>query len=444
MALVPNLDFYLQNDLNILLSGAHGVGKTYVLVDACKRLGLNFKYYSCATLDPFTDLVGVPYPIDDPNLQKKVLSMVRFHEMDSADVILFDELNRAQDTKTLNAVLEIVQFRSINGERLKNLKCVLAAVNPPTEEYQVEELDPALIDRFDLFFEVKPNVDVSYLESVGIPKKVAQAFKKWWGDNQKDKKSPYISPRRIEKMAQMVVLTGDNASIKNMFPLGYNFAVGELVDLLNIATGKTVIATGRTGPADSNFTYDPNGLLSKLPQLVAHLQNNPTQNTINEVVKVLSSGIGSYSLAFNYGQIIEVLPPTAVEGMIAGWNPSKRSTFKTEWADALAANVVSVREPWATNGVTPAPSTMVLSGQNIVVSGTIPNHTRGTAETYLKGLGASTTGSVRATTTLLVTGTSPGASKLRDARNRNIQAIHWNDLENFIRGLDKTMNTYSP
>jgi hypothetical protein len=90
------------------------------------------------------------------------LQMVRPRDVDDAELIFFDEFNRA-DPKVHNAVLEIVQFQTINGEKLPHARMVWAAMNPPGKEYDVEDLDPALVDRFDVYEEVKATPSVTYL-----------------------------------------------------------------------------------------------------------------------------------------------------------------------------------------------------------------------------------------------------------------------------------------
>ena len=77
---------------------------------------------------------------------------------------MFDELNRAH-LRVLNAVLEIIQFKSINGELLPNLKMVWAAINPPESDYQVEDLDPALVGRFHMYVKIKAFLDMDFLKT---------------------------------------------------------------------------------------------------------------------------------------------------------------------------------------------------------------------------------------------------------------------------------------
>lgn len=208
-SLIPKAQTFLDNHLNVLLIARHGVGKTYSVLEETNKRGLKLKYYSCATLDPYTDLVGVPVPRKDENGVEHLV-MVRPRDIDEAEVVFFDELNRA-DPKVLNAVFEIIQFGSINGEKLPNLQCCWAAINPPGGEYEVEDLDPALIDRFDAFIELEPRVNPQWMEENGLPKEIAMALTTWWGQHDNDKRGVenFISPRRLMTIGQVFMATGD-------------------------------------------------------------------------------------------------------------------------------------------------------------------------------------------------------------------------------------------
>ena len=173
--LILEADSWYDNDLNVMLVGLHGVGKTAAVLDVVNRKGGALKYFSCSTMDPFTDLIGVPFAREDAD-GREHLKMVRPVEIDEAEILFFDEFNRA-DAKVHNALMEIIQFRSLNGERLPKLRMVWAAMNPPGGEYDVEELDPALIDRFDVFEDVAGRPSADYLASRGIKLPVAQALR---------------------------------------------------------------------------------------------------------------------------------------------------------------------------------------------------------------------------------------------------------------------------
>ena len=119
--------------LNVLLRGDHGVGKTQMVLEEAQRQGLILKYYGSATSDPWGDLVGVPVPVDieDPSDGRKrdQLQFIRPADIEEADIIFFDELNRSHP-KVQNAVLELIQFESINGSPLPTLKMVWVSITP--------------------------------------------------------------------------------------------------------------------------------------------------------------------------------------------------------------------------------------------------------------------------------------------------------------------------
>lgn len=330
MSVIPKIDFYVQNKMNVILVGDHGVGKTYGLLEAAGKHGLKVKYYSCATLDPFTDLVGVPYPTEDG----KELNMIRPRAIDEADIVFFDELNRAADTKTLNAILEIVQFHSINGERLPNLKAVWAAINPiEKEEYEVRSLDPALLDRFDVFVEIKPKVSVPYLRQF-MDEKIAQAIADWW-KQRSGGKADYISPRRMEKIGRIVHETGDTAVVKQMMPLGGKYDVGALIQRLNVATGKVsadeLNNNKMGGPPDDSIITEKKWLKNNKKEVKKRLEaGNVTESTIDNIVKALENGIAGERMVTEYIDVLDALPVVKLEGMVNGWNPSKKSLARTK------------------------------------------------------------------------------------------------------------------
>lgn len=178
-----------KNDKNVLLIGMHGVGKTYLVQDITKELGLKLGYWSASTMDPYIDLVGVPYP------ESGHLKFAQREDIFDMEFLFFDELNRAHQ-KVRNSVLELIQFKSINGKRFPKLKMVWAAINPPTEEYHVEELDVALKDRFHLFIEMVPTVSLSYLKTK-MPAKIAEVIMNWYKELPTEDRER-VSPRRVE------------------------------------------------------------------------------------------------------------------------------------------------------------------------------------------------------------------------------------------------------
>lgn len=192
---------YLTLEYNVLFSGLHGIGKTTVIKEVFQeRFGDKWKYFSASTLDPWVDLVGVPKVIDHEN-KRSTLELIRpsFIENDEVEAIMFDEFNRAPD-KVINAVMELIQFKSINGHKLKNLKVIWAAINPEDDDdtYSVNHLDPAQLDRFQVHLAVPYKIDEDYFN--GKYPSTGQIFIQWWKDLPGDIQRK-VSPRRADYAA---------------------------------------------------------------------------------------------------------------------------------------------------------------------------------------------------------------------------------------------------
>lgn len=189
------LDLYADKKFNVLFEGERGVGKTSVIFKTFEKAGLRVKYFSAPTMDPWTDLVGVPSTVTRSD-GKEVLRLIQPEDFvdDKYDVIFIDELNRAPK-KVMNALMELIQFKTING-RPYNIKMIWAAINPHNEEeeYHVEPLDPAVKDRFQIQIKFPYKVDTDFFkQSFG---QVGAIFCQWW-NNQPANIQKEISPRRL-------------------------------------------------------------------------------------------------------------------------------------------------------------------------------------------------------------------------------------------------------
>ena len=84
---ISSIKNYMSANMNLLLSGPAGVGKTAMLRQAADELGWKMKYYSASTLDPYTDLVGIPVPQNDT----KTVEFYRPKQIDELFMIAVDE-----------------------------------------------------------------------------------------------------------------------------------------------------------------------------------------------------------------------------------------------------------------------------------------------------------------------------------------------------------------
>lgn len=178
--------------------GSHGTGKTQRIKEAWENLGVKGKIFSGATLDPWLDFIGVPRPVEgeDGNTYLDYV-LPEYMADDSIEAIFVDELNRSHK-QVKNALFELIQFKSINGKRFPNLKVVWAAINPSDDDdfnYDVEDMDDALEDRFHVIYKIAPTPDRVYFE-----RKFGEDGKKicnWWSKLGKQVKNK-VSPRRLE------------------------------------------------------------------------------------------------------------------------------------------------------------------------------------------------------------------------------------------------------
>jgi hypothetical protein len=208
---IPNnemIDFWIKNNLNVLFHGKHGVGKTSLIIDGFIRNHLKFLQFSAATMDPWVDFIGVPKEkIDEKGSYLDIIRPKSFRD-DEIEAIFFDEFNRSHK-KVRNAVMELIQFKSINGKKFPNLKIIWAAINPSDAEsakYDVEILDPAQFDRFQVHIELPYKPHVPYFrEKFGI--EIADAAIDWWKDLPPSIQD-IVSPRRLEMALNIHKING--------------------------------------------------------------------------------------------------------------------------------------------------------------------------------------------------------------------------------------------
>lgn len=244
MSLKPeHFEFWIRNNFNVLFVGKHGVGKTSLINKAFELAGLNWKYFSASTMDPWVDFIGVPKEkVEDG---RSYLDLVRPKELedDTLEAIFLDEYNRSHK-KVRNAVMELIQFKSINGKKFNNLRMIWAAINPEDdedEEYDVEKLDPAQADRFHVKVEIPYKPSRAYFTS-RYGREMSAAACEWWSQLPKNVKNE-VSPRRLDYALETFNLNGDLSYVlpksSNVGKLIYSLNEGPILEKLNdLCSGK--------------------------------------------------------------------------------------------------------------------------------------------------------------------------------------------------------------
>jgi MoxR-like ATPase len=140
----------------LLLIGASGTGKTFLLNSLSEALGLEHRHYN-ASLISFDDLVGFPFP--DPE-KGGVTFLQTPATVWGAESVLVDEISRCKPEHQ-NRLFSLIHERRIQGIALDQLRFRWAAMNPCSADQDglggyagSEPLDLALADRFGLFIQV--------------------------------------------------------------------------------------------------------------------------------------------------------------------------------------------------------------------------------------------------------------------------------------------------
>lgn len=323
----PDLLRLAQLGYNVLMIADHGIGKSTMTFEIADTIGYKLKAYSAPTMDPFTDLVGVPVPRgEEPN---EYLKLIRPKDIDQAEMLLIDELNRAHP-KTVNALMEVIQFHTINGEPLPKLKMVWACINSHVggKFVGVSALDPAVVDRFHGQVELKAEPTPKYyVERCGIDQGVASTLVDWW-KAQPAEVQFYLTPRRLEYMGKLIKDGLDPTLGK---PFGVEVSMASLKTMLRSVTRATSV--------DVDALNDP----QKRKDIIARMQSDHAMQI--EIAKLVE-GIRMNAM-LDYNDVVREFRPEVrfeffrrLQGKIKNWFPSLSTdvgAYKDKFGERAAA-----------------------------------------------------------------------------------------------------------
>ena len=154
--------YVIDNRNPILIRGRHGVGKSEVVYQIAEQWGLPVVERRASQMTE-GDLLGMPSPemVDINGEQASVFRPFSwFLQACTEPVALFlDEVDRAT-TEVRQGIFELTDSRKLAGWNLHPDTIVIAAVNGGEhgDQYQVNEMDPAELDRYTVF-DVEPSVE---------------------------------------------------------------------------------------------------------------------------------------------------------------------------------------------------------------------------------------------------------------------------------------------
>ena len=147
---------------NVMLVGKHGIGKSEILTSYFNGKGMKVVTLFLGQMADPGDIIGLPAKVEKQDAKGHATAQTDFtppywFPVDGKPIVLFlDELNRARP-EILQTVMDLTLNRKLAGKSLPEGSCVIAAVNEG-DEYQLTDLDPALVSRFNIY-EFKPTVE---------------------------------------------------------------------------------------------------------------------------------------------------------------------------------------------------------------------------------------------------------------------------------------------
>ena len=132
---------------NLMLVGRHGIGKSEILTDYYAARGMPVVALFLGQMADPGDLIGLPDK--NPESGKTEFMPPYWFPLDGKPIVLFlDELNRARP-EILQTIMDLALNRKLAGRQLPEGSRIISAVNEG-EQYQLTDLDPALVSRFDM------------------------------------------------------------------------------------------------------------------------------------------------------------------------------------------------------------------------------------------------------------------------------------------------------
>jgi len=217
---IPRLNFkdfvdvvsVMPPNISVLCFGDHGIGKSAAVKAIAKKMGVEMRDVRLAGRDP-GDIIGLPEKVKTADGNHTVYNTPSWFPLDENwdGIIHFDEFNRAhKDVR--NGMFQIVYDKQLYETKLP-AKARTYICSNYGEDYEVDELDPAFVDRFFVcvfdptvdewlaWGREEGNVHPSVLQFIAVNKSMLD------GKAQKGFCTP--TRRSWDRLSQMLVSVGD-------------------------------------------------------------------------------------------------------------------------------------------------------------------------------------------------------------------------------------------
>lgn len=159
----------LPTNISILVRGDHGIGKSEIVKQIARRLNYSDEDIIDRRMSQMTegDVIGLPIMDVERGLTKFLPAEFVKQACERPVLLFLDEINRATQ-EVMQACFQLCLDRELNGNKLHEGTRVVAAVNA-SANYQVNEMDPAFLDRF-FVVELNPTAGefFEHAESIGV------------------------------------------------------------------------------------------------------------------------------------------------------------------------------------------------------------------------------------------------------------------------------------
>jgi len=159
------VDFTIESGGNLIAIALAGTGKTEIAIERIKHAGFKPLYLNMSVMES-PELVGLPEKDRDRNVVRYIPP--EFMPQDGEEVVLVvDEVDKLK-SELQGPLLEIFQFRTINGTKLK-IKAIIATGNLPDEGAFSLPISHALTNRCMV---VKVTADYHFWQTWAVAKAI--------------------------------------------------------------------------------------------------------------------------------------------------------------------------------------------------------------------------------------------------------------------------------
>jgi hypothetical protein len=168
------LDF-TPHDQNIFIGGDHGIGKSQIVEDYYSSKGFEVVPVFLGQMSDAGDLLGLPdkKEITVGEATQLIMDFLppAWWQNEKPFCLFLDELNRGRP-EIMQVIFDLCLNKRLGGRKLPEGSVVIAAANVGSE-YQVTDLDPALVSRFNVY-RLAPEVSewLEYATTQGVDKRV--------------------------------------------------------------------------------------------------------------------------------------------------------------------------------------------------------------------------------------------------------------------------------